>query len=199
MNPREYKGLILIITAVSALIVASPALQHFLVSPQTEFFTEFYLLGPQHTAANFPYNVTSNENYTIYLGAANHLGYCAYYQVEVKFRNQNQSAPNPFNLTASSLPSLYNITAFVADKQTWELPLSFSFEYTYNQTQSQIDYNQLTLNGVNLNLANNYSPWDAQKKVFYGNLVFELWIYNSTISNFQYHERFASLGFNMTT
>jgi hypothetical protein len=43
------------------------------------------------------------------------------------------------------------------------------------------------------------SDWNPQTNVFYGNLFFELWIYNSTISDFQYHERYVDLKFNMTS
>ena len=84
------------VTAVLALLVASPALQQVLVYPRTEFFTELSLLGPWSMAENYPYNITNGENYSVFLGVANQLGSCAYYQVEVKFRNETQSAPDSF-------------------------------------------------------------------------------------------------------
>jgi uncharacterized membrane protein len=147
-------------------------------------------------AENYPYNITANENYLVFLDVANHLGSCAYYAVEVKFRNDTQSAPDIFNLTASSLPSLYKLTVFVADGETWELPVTFGF--SYNVTGLQVGFNSMTFNGVNINLTGESSDFNPQTNVFYGNLFFELWIYNSTTSTFQYHERFASLLLNMT-
>ena len=54
MNLQEYKVLVFVVTAIVALIVASPALQRILVYPQTEFFTELWLLGPNHVAGEFP-------------------------------------------------------------------------------------------------------------------------------------------------
>src|SRR4030042_4185963 len=137
MNLQEYKILFMVIISVSALLVASPALQRLLTLPQTEFFTELWLLGPEHKGENYPFNITRNENYNVFLGVANQLGHCAYYVVQVKFRNLTQSAADSFNRTSSSLPSLYSITAVVADKETLEIPIVFSFDYAYNENLSQ--------------------------------------------------------------
>lgn len=205
MNLTKYKALFIAVTAVLALLVASPALQRVLVYPRTEFFTELSLLGPGHMAENYPYDITRNDNYTIFLGVSNQLGYCAYYQVEVKFRNETQSAPDSFNRTPSSLPSLYNLTAFVADRESLEIPVNFAFDYSFrsvtaaNITLLQANFNSLSVNGETLNLQGYSSDWNPQTNVFFGNLVFELWMYNSTFGNFQYNERFVDLNLNMTS
>jgi hypothetical protein len=198
MNLQEYKLIVLIATAVLALLVASPALQRLLVLPQTEFFTEMWLLGPERKAENYPFNLTRNADYKVFLGLANHLGHAAYYQVQVKFRNQTQPAADSFNRTSSTLPSLYSINAFVADKETLELPLTFSFDYTYDASLSQVNFGRLRLNGNTLNLHAYSASWDGNRSGFFVFMFFELWIYNGTIGNFDYHERFTGLWFNMT-
>jgi hypothetical protein len=202
VNLQEYRVLFFVVVAVVALLVASPALSRLLVYPRTEFFTELWVLGPNQRAENYPFNITRNQNYSIFLGVANHLGYCAYYLVQVKFRNQTQSAPTSFGPISdripSSLPSLYNITAFVSDEGTWELPLVFSFNYEYNGSVSRVEFGNLTLNGVLLGIRNCTIAWDSQRSEFSGNLFFELWIYNRTSSNFNFHGRFVSLHLNMT-
>lgn len=203
MNLQEYKVLLLVVSAILALLVASPALQRLLVYPQTEFFTEMWLLGPEYTAENFPSNITSNTDYNIFLGLGNHLGSCAYYSIQVKLRNQTQPAANSFTRTASSLPPLHSITALVADKGTWESPLTFSFAYTYsedpvNATFSKVKVNSIMLNGDTLDLEAFSATWDPERRVFFAYLFFELWIYNDVTGGFQYHERYTSLGFNMT-
>jgi hypothetical protein len=195
---REYSILFFVVTGVLALVVASPALSRLLVFPRTEFFTELWILGSTHMGDNYPYNITSGNNYTVFLGIRNQLGYGAYYLIEAKFRNQNQSAPNSFNHTPSSLPPLFNITAFVADQSQWELPLTFSFDYTYNTTLSQVEVRTLKLNDVTLNISNCTIAWNSARKDFFGSLFFETWIYNEAIETFQYHERYVSLRFNMT-
>jgi hypothetical protein len=184
------------------LLVASPAMSRLLVYPQTEFFTEMWLLGPNQMAENYPYNLTSGQNYTVYLGLGNHLGYCAYYLVEVKLRNDTQSAPSSFrpleNATPSGLPSLTNITAVVADGSVWQVPLTFSFSYGFDTTRNQVEFNSMTLNGAVLNLAGYTTAWNSTRGVFPMNLFFEAWIYNASTSSFQYHARWVGLQFNMT-
>jgi len=198
VNIREYGVLFWTVVGVLALLAASPVLSRILVYPRTEFFTELWILGPNHKAEDYPFNITRNHNYSVFLGIGNRLGYCAYYLVEVKFRNQTQPAPDSFNRTPSSLPPLFNITAFVADEGIWELPLTFSFDYGYNETHSRVKFYSLTLNGVALDISEHTVAWDSDKKEYFGNLFFELWVYNKTLSNFQYHERFVSLRLNMT-
>ena len=144
MNLTQYKALFILVTAVLALLVASPALQHILVYPRTEFFTEISLLGPNHMAQDYPYNITNNANYKIFLDVTNQLGSCAYYQVQVKFRNETQSAPDNFNRTPSSLASLYNLNLFVADRESLELPVDFTFSYSFHNV-SRIVYVNVTV------------------------------------------------------
>jgi uncharacterized membrane protein len=150
-------------------------------------------------ADNYPYNVTSGQNNSVFLGIRNYLGYCAYYLVEAKFRNQNQSAPNSFNRIPSTLSPLFNITAIVADEDQWEYPLTFSFNYTYNATLSEVELITLKLNDATLSLGNYTIAWNSTRKGFFGNLFFETWIYDKTINTFRYHERYIGLWLNLTT
>ena len=123
---------------------------NFLVFPQTTYLTEFSLLGPYHNAT-YPYNVTVGKNYRLYLDVENRLGSCAYYLIQVKFRNQTQSAPDSFNHTNSNQPSLGNITFFVADKETLELPIDISFQYKLGENNTELDMQNIILNGTVLN------------------------------------------------
>ena len=198
MSLGDYRVLFLVVTAVLALIVASPALSRLLVLPRTEFFTELWILGPDRMAEDYPFNVSRNQDYGVFLGVGNRLGYCAYYLVEVKFRNLTQSAADSFDRTASSLPSLFNITVFVEDEGVWELPLTFSFDYDYNETVLMVEFSSLTLNDVALDMRSYTVAWNSTNNGFFGDLFFELWIYNDAVSGFQYHERFVNLRLNMT-
>jgi hypothetical protein len=199
MSLHEYRVTFVVVTGVLALIVASPALSRLLVYPRTEFFTELWILGADHRAEDYPFNITRNHSYSVFLGVGNHLGYCGYYLVEVKFRNLTQSAADSFNRTPSSLPSLFNITAFVADESVWEQQLTFSFDYDYyNETLSAVEFSSLTLNDVELDMSDYTAAWNAEKNGFFGDLFFELWLFNDTVSSFEYHERFVNLRLNMT-
>jgi len=195
----EHKILFLIVGGVLILLVASPFLSRILVLPRTEFFSELWLLGPNHMAEDYPSNITSGNEYSVFLGIGNRLGYAAYYKVLVKFRSQNQSAADSFNRTPSSLPALYEIRTFVADEEIWEIPLAFSFNHLYNESLLQVDVISLTLNAIELENLDYIISWDSARSVFFGNLFFELWIYNASSNSFQYHERFVDLKFNMTS
>ena len=43
-----------------------------------------------------------------------------------------------------------------------------------------------------------YIAWDPQRMGYYGNVFFELWIFNDTANAFQYNQRYVSLWLNMT-
>jgi len=196
---EEHRVLFLVVGGVLILLVASPVLSRVLVLPRTEFFSELWLLGPSHMAEDYPFNITSGSEYNVFLGIGNRLGYTAYYKVLVKFRSQNQSAADSFNRTPSSLPALYEIRTFVADEEVGEIPLAFSFNHLYNESRLQVDVNSLTLNQIELENLDYIISWDSARSVFFGNLFFELWIFDASSSSFQYHERFVDLKFNMTS
>lgn len=199
MNLREFRVVFFLGVAVVALFVASPALVRLLVYPQTGYFTAISILGPNHTAENYPNNIMRGQNYTIFLDLTNHLGYTAYYLVEVKFRNITQSAPTDPGLAVfapSSLPSLYSFSFFLVDGGSWEMPLTFSFDYS-NSSVSTLQMHSLTLNGFPLRIENCTISWDMLGKVFRGYLFFETWIYNRDTSAFNYHDRYVSLALNM--
>jgi hypothetical protein len=202
MNLSEIKVLFIVVTAVATLLVASPVLSRIVLYPRTEFFSEMWLLGPNHEAEGYPYNVTQGQKYTVYLGIGNHLGYCTYYMVQVKFRNETQPQPTSFgpveNRAPSSMPSLFNISAFVADEQNWELPISFSFDYEANLNRSHVLFKSLTLNDETVDLESYITAWNETRSVFFGNLVFELWIYTTQAASLSYHGQFVDLKFNMT-
>lgn len=153
-------------------------------------------------AEGYPFNVSSGQSYSVYLGLGNQLGYCAYYLLEVKLRNESQVGPSSFgaveNRSPSSVPCLFNMTAFVADQSDWEVPVSLGFDYGYNVSAGAVEFNSLTLNGNVLDLRGLSAVWNGTTNRFYGALIFELWLYNSSAGNFGYHGRFVDLKLNMT-
>jgi hypothetical protein len=202
MSLGDYRVLFVAVTGVLALIVASPALSRLLVYPRTEFFTELWILDANHGTEGYPFNISRNQNYSVFLGIGNRLGHCAYYVVQVKFRNQTQPAPSSFgpveDRVPSNLSSLFNITAFVADERVWEMPLTFSFDYGFNETLMRVEFASLNVNGVVVDLDGQVIVWDAVKGEFRGFLFFEVWLYDAEVDDFGYHGRFVSLRLNMT-
>ena len=196
---QQYKTLLLVVTVVLALFVASPAIQQLVAVPQTTYLTELSLFGSYHNAT-YPYNITVGQNYPLYLNVDNHLGSCAYYLIEVKFRNQTQSAPDSFNRTRSNMASLGNISFIVANNEALQLPIDISFKYKLDgNNKDQLDMQNIIVNGFSLSVSPTTIAWDPQRFGYYGNLFFELWIFNDTTNAFQYNQRYVSLWLNMTT
>ena len=196
---QQYKTLLLVVTVVLALFVASPAIQQLVAVPQTTYLTELSLFGSYHNAT-YPYNITVGQNYPLYLNVDNHLGSCAYYLIEVKFRNQTQSAPDSFNRTRSNMASLGNISFIVANNEALQLPIDISFKYKLDgNNKDQLDMQNIIVNGFSLSVSPTTIAWDPQRIGYCGNLFFELWIFNDTTNAFQYNQRYVSLWLNMTT
>lgn len=198
MDLQRYRIVFIVAILLAALFVASPVIQTVLVYPsvQSASFSELWLLGPEKKAENYTSVISPKENYTVYLGVANQLGSCAYYRVDVKFCNATQQLPNSFNRTSSTQPLLYSMNLIVPDKGSLEVPVSFSFDYTFDESLYRVDFIDLTLNDLPLNLQGYTVTWTPQK-AFSGDLIFELWIYNGTTSAFEYHERYVGLHLNI--
>ncbi|MEM3551393.1 MAG: DUF1616 domain-containing protein, partial [Candidatus Bathyarchaeia archaeon] len=175
----------------------SPTLAMIINLPGGERFTELWILGPEHMAENYPFNIVSGQVCNISLGIANHMGCLEYYVVYVKLRNQSEPLPNSTLGTPSSLDPLFEYRVFLRNGEIWEKnPLLFSFEFSFSDGLCNVS--RLILDGYPLNV-NKTVFWDAENKGYYLMLFFELWIYNSGDSSFQYHNRFVSLWLNLTS
>ena len=191
---QQYKTLILVVLVVLAFFAVSPALQQLALVPQTTHLTEFSVLG-SYRNATYPFNVSSGEEQSLFLDVTNHLGSCAYYQIEVKFRNETQPAPDSFNKTNSALPSLAEFPFCLADNQTIELPVTVSF--SYNISNTALNMHEIIVNGFPISTNLPTIAWDTKNSGYYGNLFFELWAYNETTNAFQYNQRYVSLWLNL--
>jgi uncharacterized membrane protein len=203
----EFRILFLIVALVLALIAASPALSLISLTSDGERFSELWLLGPEHKAENYPFNVSVNEEYNIYVGVGNQLDALAYYAVYVKLSNQTNLLPNSTAAEPGLLPPLYEFSFALSDGQVWEAPLTFSVDYVFiqrNVTLNNVSIIQqlATLNTISINgntfPVNYTSIWDPDKNGFYFQIFFELWLYNVNSSNFEYHNRAVRLLLNMT-
>jgi hypothetical protein len=190
---QQYRVFIVIAILIVALVMASPVISKYLVPPQTEYLTELSILGSYHNAT-YPFNLTSGDIYPLYLTVTNRLGESAQYQIQVKFRTPTQSAPNSFEHTPSSLPSICDFTFFVADKESYELPLNVSF--IYQENLREVELSKLVVNDNQVD-ASTRVAWDSRNDAYLGNLFFELYLYNYETGDFEYHQRYVSLWVNL--
>ena len=197
MNLEEYRTVFATCSLVLILIAAAPTLGLIVPFPSgSERFSELWLLGPNHMAEGYPFNVCVGEEYSVFVGVGNHMGCSEYYMVYVKFRNQTQCLPDISNSKSSPLPPLYEFQFFVADGESWESLLMFKI-LDASVGFDSVFVGNVSINGVAFSV-NSLSIWDSENNGFYYQLFFELWIYDDVSSSLRYHNRFVGLWLNMT-
>jgi hypothetical protein len=196
MKLEDYKIVLIASGLIGALILASPTLGLIVHLPSGDKFSELWILNSSHMAENYPFNVTADVDYLVYVGVGNHLGSLSYYIVYVKFGNETEPLPDSKAGTPSALLPLYEHHMFLADNSSGELALTFSFSnVSFSGNRSTVG--SVTINGVKSIVGESVS-WDMPSRGYYYQLFIELWIYNSISGGFDYHNRFASLWLNMT-
>jgi len=194
---QDYRTLFLGASLISVLLAASPVLSTVVSFPRGgERFSELWLLGPNHMAEDYPFNVRVGENYSVYLGLSNHMGEAMYYAVYVKFRNQSQPLPNSTLSQPSSLSSLYELRAFAADGGTWEKLVTFSF-LEFSRFGNSSFVKGLVINDQVVHVDSS-AVWDVEHVGLYYQLFFELWLYDVPLQGFVFHNRFVGIWINMT-
>jgi len=198
VNLKSYRNLFIVVTLVLTLVAASPVLG--VVVPfqgGSERFSEFWLLGPDHIAENYPFNVGVDEEYRVFVGVGNHMGGSEYYMVNVKFRNGTQSLPDIDGSLPSSLSPLYEYRFFVGDGEVWEAPVTFGFEGDVVEGDV-LFVGDVIVNGVSFPVDASTS-WDSENSGFFFQLFFELWRYDVVSRAFRFHDRFVGIWLNMTS
>lgn len=181
---------------IGILLFASPTLAIFIKPQLSQQFSQLYVLGPNQTLDNIPYNIVREVRYLLYIGVGNELGFSNFYSVHVKIAGQNESLPNRSLGLSSSLPELYISNIFLQNKAGWQAPFTFQVN-DLSFTNGKCTMNSINLNGVDYSVSKT-SSWDSEKQGYFFNLIIELWIYNSTLGYSQYHNRSISLRLNMT-
>ncbi|MEN6552501.1 MAG: DUF1616 domain-containing protein [Methanobacterium sp.] len=102
------------IILIIALIIAVVATIYIVVFPQPgEKFTEFYILGPNGKAGDYPTNLTAGESGNMIIGIVNHEYANTTYQLVVK-NNQTILKNESITLTNSEqkeIPFKFNLPA----------------------------------------------------------------------------------------
>ena len=106
------------IILIIALIIAVGATIYIVVFPQpSEKFTEFYILGPNGKAGDYPTNLTAGESGNLTIGIVNHEYTNTTYQLLIK---NNQTILKNENIT-------------LTNNEQREIPLKFNLPKGQNQ------------------------------------------------------------------
>lgn len=196
MNLEDYRTVFIVTCLVLVLVAASPGLSVvFPLSVREQYFSELWILGPNHVAWDYPFNVHVNESHRIFVGVTNHLGRSAYYMVCAKLRNATEPFPNGTISEPSPLVFFYEFRVFVAYEETYERPLVFSI------LDISIHDGLLSVGGISVNdvvfPVNASAIWDSDQRGFRFQLFFELWLYGEALHGFEFHNRFVGIWFNV--
>ena len=196
MNLEDYRIVFVVSGLILILVASAPTLSLVFPLSGGERFSELWILGPNHMAEDYPFNVVNDTVYNVFLGIGNHMGSSAYYMVYVKFRNQSEPLPNATAGTPSLLSPLYECRVFLRDGKIWETALTFSFSgVSFFENQSFVE--RLVINDVVFSVGK-LALWDGGNNGFYFQVFMELWIYNVGFDAFEFHNRFVGLWLNMT-
>jgi len=197
MKLSEYKTVFIIVGIIGVVLIALPGLESVVQFPSAgqEAFSELYLLGPGRTAEGYPSTIATSQVYWVYAGVGDHLGQMAYYTVSVKLLNATDSLPNATLSVPSPVAPIYEYKVVVVDNQTLESLFTFSFGNLTSTSNQTAVLGGLTVNGAQVTV-NKPAAFDSTLGGYQYDLVFELWLYNSTTNSIQYHNRFVDLILN---
>jgi hypothetical protein len=177
------------------MVIISPALLVAIPFPTGQLFSEMWVLRSDRTIESRIFNISPNTPSSVYLGVRNHLGNFEYYQVYVKLRNPADTLQEKEEGLPSQLAPIFEYRLFLRNNDTWEDSFAFSFEEVLFKGDA-CQVSRLSINGQDV-IVNKLLPYDKANGGFSGQLLFELWIYNTTISDFQYHNRHVWFWFNL--
>lgn len=139
----------LTIVLVISILLSVTTLIYVVITPKEgEHFTEFYILGPEGMADNYPTNYTLGDSGEVIVGVVNHEYRYVNYTLDVRL--ENKSLPLPEDMQQVTL----------AHNETWEKPLTLTppvegkdmkLEFLlFNDTDKETPYRDLHL-WINVN------------------------------------------------
>ena len=118
-NRESGKDKVLSIVLVISIVLAVSATAYVIAVPKEgEKFTEFYILGPDGKASDYPTNLTVGQTGNVTVGIVNHEYSTVNYEMVIKLNNQTI---NDTNITLSN-------------NETWQQPFTFT-PLSYGQNQ----------------------------------------------------------------
>jgi uncharacterized membrane protein len=191
MQLKSYRTIFISVCLIGIILFASPTIALLVKQPsETQSFSTIYLLGPNHTLEDIPFNIQAGVQYTVFLGVSNSMGESSYYTCNVKFRNNTESFPEKTSGKPSQLPTLYEYKQFIAAGKSWESPLTFKVN-AVSIFDNKAVILTITINGIEYTV-NKEAYLDTEKNGFYFALFIELWIYNPIQANVQFFNRTVS-------
>jgi hypothetical protein len=194
----EYLRLIYVaICGVLIFIILSPTLVLFVDVPQGEKFSELYVLGQDRTFESIPSDISIGTEYKVIVGIGNHMRDVEYYSVRFKLRNQTDVSNDVQSGGPSSVDAVEDYRFFLANGGVREADFVFAFEdVSISGNVGRVSVLSINSRLFNVNKIANEGNED---KGFLYQMLFELWIFNTTTLNFQFHDRSSWFWVNVTS
>jgi hypothetical protein len=194
----EYLKLIYVaVCAVLIFIVLWPTLALFVDVPQSEKFSELYVLGQDRTFESIPSDISVGTEYKVIVGTGNHMSDVEYYSVRFKLRNQTDVSNDVQSGGPSSVDAVEDYRFFLANGGVREADFVFAFEdVSISGNVGRVSVLSINSRLFNVNKIANEGNED---KGFLYQMLFELWIFNSTTLNFQFYDRSSWFWVNVTS
>jgi hypothetical protein len=196
LQMNDYKVIFAVVGILGIIIIASPIFGIFFSYPRGEDFTEFWILDQERKVGNFPFDISANEINTIYLGVGNRMEDTKLYYIDIKIRNQADSAPDSLGGTPSDLDPLFSYRVFLQKNEIWEEEIVFSIDFSSSENECVIS--KFVINGFVFDL-NKVVLKDNENQGFFCQLFFELWIYDPASHAPQYSNQFVGIWMSLTS
>jgi len=121
----------------------------------------------------------------------NQMGCSMLYSIYVKLRNQTQPMPIPNNSSPCPIASICEFTFSIPNGEVWESEIDF------NILKVSVTDNKLTINAISINgtayKGNYVAAYDDFHNSYPFQFIFELWYFDVSQDEFQFHDRFVYL------
>jgi hypothetical protein len=213
MKLHQYKLAFIATGLIGILLIITPSLSMWWPTYQGENYSDLYLLNSQQAMGNYPFNIATSQNYTLYVGVSNHLSSSACYVLYVKFGDLSQVPVGTLGSKTSShssLPPLFEYQFSIQNSNSCVLPLSFSIvNDSFSPLLNESTVNTIAINGVLFNVNKEVSLNSLQKlpsllptnqtiSGYYYQLIVERWIYNVRTNSIVYDNDYVNLALNLT-
>jgi hypothetical protein len=173
MSVDNAKLFYVLFCTVLGFVIFLPTIFSVLTLPSGEGFSQLWLLGSNHIIGNGDFDVS--------------MGALEFYTVYVKLGNLSDPLPNRAAGLPSPLQPIFEYNLFLKNGEEFEKELVFSFEdVSFEDNICRISRLSIDDHDVQVD---KIVVMNQLSGVFSCQLIFELWFYNTTTSNFQFHNR----------
>lgn len=148
-KPKPGLDRALTVVLVFCILLSVTTLVYVILTPKEgEHFTEFYILGPEGKADNYPTNYTLGESGKVIVGVVNHEYRTVNYTMDVRLENKSLSLPeNMQQITLANNESWEKTLTLTPPVEGKDMKLEFLL---FNETTKETPYRDLHL-WINVN------------------------------------------------